>query len=93
MGDERDENPTVNSTPWGLKCSAGHNHDDDLGSVALVGVVGVSNASSLGRLSLVKSSFALEHTAWFDEVLKVALSNFTDGAALPSLDSGNMEAP
>ena len=36
--------------------SAGHNHDDDLGSVVLVGVVGVSNASSLGRLSLVKSS-------------------------------------
>ena len=28
--------------------------DDDLGSVVLVGVVGVSDASSLGRLSLVK---------------------------------------
>ena len=56
-GDECDENPTVNSMPRGLKYSAGHNHDDDLGSVVLVGVVGVSNASSLGRLSLVKSSF------------------------------------
>ena len=59
MRDECDENPTVdvfliNSTPRGLKYSAGHNHDDDLGSVVLVGV---SNASSLGRLSLVKSSF------------------------------------
>ena len=41
----------------GLKYSVGHNHDDDLGSVALVGVVGVSNASGLGRLSLAKSSF------------------------------------
>ena len=57
MGDECDENPTVNSTPRGLKYSAGHNHDDDLDSVVLVGVVGVLNASSLGRLSLVKSSF------------------------------------
>ena len=57
MGDECDENPTVNSMPRGLKYSAGHSHDDDLGSVVLVGVVGVSNASSLGRLSLVKSSF------------------------------------
>ena len=51
------KNPTVNSMPRGLKYSAGHNHDDDLGSVVLVGVVGVSNASSLGQLSLVKSSF------------------------------------
>ena len=57
MRDECDENPTVNSMPRGLKYSAGHSHDDDLGSVVLVGVVGVSNASSLGRLSLVKSSF------------------------------------
>ena len=57
MGDECDENPTVNSMPRGLKYSAGHNHDDDLDSVVLVGVVGVSNGSSLGRLSLVKSSF------------------------------------
>ena len=57
MRDECDENPTVNSMPRGLKYSAGHNHDDDLDSVVLVGVVGVSNASSLGRLSLVKSSF------------------------------------
>ena len=57
MRDECDENPTVNSTPRGLKYSAGHSHDDDLDSVVLVGVVGVSNASSLGRLSLVKSSF------------------------------------
>ena len=32
-------------------------HDDDLDSVVLVGVVCASNASSLGRLSLVKSSF------------------------------------
>ena len=34
----------------GVKCSAGHNHDDDLGSVVLVGVrvAGISNASSLG---------------------------------------------
>ena len=56
MGDKCDENPAV-TTPRGLKYSAGHNHDDDLGSVVLVGVVGVSNASSLGRLSLVKSSF------------------------------------
>ena len=45
MGEECDENPTVNSTPPGLKYSAGHNHDDDLDSVVLVGVVGVSNAS------------------------------------------------
>ena len=57
MRDECDENPTVNSMPRGLKYSAGHSHDDDLDSVVLVGVVGVSNASSLGRLSLVKSSF------------------------------------
>ena len=57
MGDECDENPTVNSTPRGLKYSVGHNHSDGLDSVVLVGVVGVSNASSLGRLSLVKSSF------------------------------------
>ena len=57
MRDECDENPTVNSMPRGLKCSAGHSHDDDLDSVVLVGVVCVSNASSLGRLSLVKSSF------------------------------------
>ena len=57
MGDECDENPTVSSMPRGLKYSAGHSHDDDLDSVVLVGVVGVSNASSLGRLSLVKSSF------------------------------------
>ena len=35
----------------------GHNHDGDLGSMALVSVVGVLNASSLGQLSLVKSSF------------------------------------
>ena len=41
----------------GLKYSAGHNHNDDLDSEVLVGVVGVSNASSLGQLSLVKSSF------------------------------------
>ena len=57
MRDECDENPTVNSMPRGLKYSAGHSQDGDLGSVVLVGVVGVSNASSLGRLSLVKSSF------------------------------------
>ena len=57
MRDECDENPTVNSMPRGLKYSAGHSHNDDLDSVVLVGVVGVSNASSLGRLSLVKSSF------------------------------------
>ena len=57
MRDECNENPTVNSMPRGLKYSAGHSHDDDLDSVVLVGVVGVSNASSLGRLSLVKSSF------------------------------------
>ena len=59
MGDECDENPTVNSTPrlGGLKYSAGHNHDDDLDRVVLVGVVGISNASSIGRLSRVKSSF------------------------------------
>ena len=57
MRDECDENPTVNSMPRGLKYSAGHSHDDDLDSVVLVGVVGVSNASSLGRLLLVKSSF------------------------------------
>ena len=43
--------------PRGLKYSVGHNHDGVLGSVVLVSVVGVSNASSLGRLSLVKSSF------------------------------------
>ena len=57
MGDKCDENPAVNSVPRRLKYSAGHNHDDDLDSVVLVGVVCVSNASSLGRLSLVKSSF------------------------------------
>ena len=57
MRDKCDENPTVNSMPRGLKYSAGHSHDDDLDSVVLVGVVGVSNASSLGRLSLVKSNF------------------------------------
>ena len=49
MRDECDENPTVNSMPRGLKYSAGHSHDDDLDSVVLVGVVGVSNGSSLGR--------------------------------------------
>ena len=47
----------VNSMSRGLKYSVGHSHDDDLDSVVLVGVVGVSNASSLGRLSLVKGSF------------------------------------
>ena len=47
----------VNSMSRGLKYSVGHSHDDDLDSVVLVGVVCVSNASSLGRLSLVKSSF------------------------------------
>ena len=57
MRDECDENPTVNSAPRVLKYSAGHNHDEDLGSVVLVGVVGISNASSLGRLSLVKTTF------------------------------------
>ena len=57
MGDECDENPAVNSMPQGLKYSVGHNHNDDLDSVVLVGVVGVSNAPSLGQLSLVRSSF------------------------------------
>ena len=47
----------VNSMSRVLKYSVGHSHDDDLDSVVLVGVVCVSNASSLGRLSLVKSSF------------------------------------
>ena len=47
----------VNSMSRGLKYSVGHSHDDDLDSVVLVGVVCVSNVSSLGRLSLVKSSF------------------------------------
>ena len=56
MRDECEQDPTVNSMPRGLKYSAGHNHDDNLDSVVLVGVVGVSNASSLGRLSLVKST-------------------------------------
>ena len=41
----------------GFKYSAGHNHDKDLGSVVLVGIVGISNAPSLGRLSLVKTTF------------------------------------
>ena len=57
MRGECEQDPTLNSMPRGLKYSAGDNHDDDLDSVVLVGVVGVSNASSLGRLSLVKSSF------------------------------------
>jgi hypothetical protein len=59
MGDECDENPTVNSTPRGLKYSAGHNHDDDLDSAALVGVLGISNASSLGRLFCSKVVLAM----------------------------------
>lgn len=42
---------------WRVGNSVGHSHDDDLDSVVLVGVVCVSSASSLGRLSLVKSSF------------------------------------
>jgi hypothetical protein len=41
----------------GFKYSAGHHHNKDLGSAALIGIVGISNASSLGRLSLAKSSF------------------------------------
>ena len=57
MRDKCEQDPRVNSMPRGLKYSAGHSHDDDLDSVVLVGVVCVSNASSLGRLSLVKSSF------------------------------------
>jgi hypothetical protein len=57
MRDKCEQDPTVISMPRGLKYSAGHSHDDDLDSVVLVGVVCVSNASSLGRLSLVKSSF------------------------------------
>ena len=58
MGGKCDENPTVNSVPWGLKYSMGHNHNSDLDSVALVGIVGISNASSLGWLfCMVKSKF------------------------------------
>ena len=56
MGDECDENPTIDSAPKGLQYSAGHNYDEDLDSVALVGVVGISNAPSLGWLSLAKKS-------------------------------------
>ena len=55
-GDKHDENPTVNSMPRGLEYSAGHNHDEDLDSVVLVGVVGILN-TSLGRLSLAKTTF------------------------------------
>ena len=43
MRDECEQDPTVNSMPRGLKYSVGHSHDDDLDSVVLVGVVGVSN--------------------------------------------------
>ena len=39
MRGECDENQTVNSAPRGLKYSVGHNHDEDLDSVVLVGVV------------------------------------------------------
>ena len=59
MGDECDENPAFNSTPRGLKYSTAHNHDDDLDSVILVGVVGISNASSLGRLFWSKVVLAM----------------------------------
>ena len=59
MGDEYDENPAVNSTPRGLKYSAGHNRDEDLGSVALVGVVGSLNATSLGQLFLPKQPLTM----------------------------------
>ena len=41
----------------GFQYSAGHNHAKGLDSAALVGVVGISNAPSLGRLSLVKTTF------------------------------------
>ena len=57
MGGECDENLKVDSAPQGLKYSAGHNHNEDLGSMVLVGVVGISNASSPGRLSLAKATF------------------------------------
>ena len=51
MRDECDENPTVNSMPRGLKYSAGHNHDDDLGSVVLVGVTAGPPMSELSHQS------------------------------------------
>ena len=57
MGDKCDENPTVDSVPQGLKYSAGHNRDKDLDSVVLGSVVGTSNATSPGRLSLAKTTF------------------------------------
>ena len=60
-GEERDENPTVHSAPHQLKHNAGHNaghnHDRDPDSVVLVSVVGISNATSLGQLSLAKNYF------------------------------------
>ena len=79
----------------------GHNHDDDLDSVALVSVVGVSNASSLGRLSLVKSSFGHDLPAtWIspqrpwryrdssqhDALLEIGSS---DGVAVSSVSSAS----
>ena len=51
MRDECDENPTVNSMPRGLKYGAGHNHDDDLGSVVLVGVTAGPPFSELSHQS------------------------------------------
>ena len=59
MGDESNENPTVNSAPQGLKYSTGHNHDSNLGSVVLVSVAGILNASSLGQLSWSKVVLAM----------------------------------
>ena len=55
MGGKCNENTTINSAPRGLNYSAGHNHDEDLGSVVLVDVVGISNARSPRQLSLAKN--------------------------------------
>ena len=54
-------NPTIHSVPRGLKQRAGHNQDKDPGSVALVGVVGISNAASLDLRRLLLAKTTLDH--------------------------------
>ena len=50
---EYDENPTIHSEPRQLKYRADHNQEKEV----LVTAVGILNATSLGPLSTVKTTF------------------------------------
>ena len=73
MRDECDENPAVNSTPQGLKYSAGHNHDDDQPQSAAPVQVPVPSAYEQQRLAKIAANQA-----------KLASLGLTGAAALPS---------